>query len=263
MHITIYLCFKQQLNETDVLMDFFERKWKITISEPSWANPQWLPPRWAWALCPSASKTKRGRSRRMWCADQPLWTPGWTSPRICCTCSADGLPAQPPSCGEDPWYVQCEIRTSTQGWCTDSGVTVLAELEFCWLFGGSVSQPAARLSCQFPPVCVCAISNGLYSRLMNLFAFGTVQTGPLTFTPLRPLLLKSIISEIGHHPSDRLQISRNPFFSGPWTTIDVCPEPVLIASEINFCILAHNLPSVFVAMGGAVYHFPTWPCDQV
>ncbi len=81
-----------------------------------------------------------------------------------------------------------------------------------WIMGCFVlfSQPSSfRLS---PLFCHCVIPIGLYSRLANLFAFGTGQTGSLTFTPLRPPLLKSIITEISCRPSDGSQISRKTFF---------------------------------------------------
>lgn len=51
-----------------------------------------------------------------------------------------------------------------------------------------------RMSCL---VVLCAIPIGLYSRLADLFTFGTVQTGSsFTFIPLLgPFLLKSINKE--------------------------------------------------------------------
>lgn len=74
----------------------------VTISGLSWASRPGPPPRWAWAQCPSAGGTRLGRSRRRWSADQPLSTPGWTSPRTCCNLPANRWLAQRPSCGGDP-----------------------------------------------------------------------------------------------------------------------------------------------------------------
>lgn len=75
----------------------------VTISEPGWASLPGPPPRWAGAPCPAAGGTRRGRRRRRWCAGRPRWTPGRTGPHSCCMWSADGPPAGPPSCAEDPW----------------------------------------------------------------------------------------------------------------------------------------------------------------
>lgn len=64
---------------------------------------------------------------------------------------------------------------------------IAKDWSFAFFFVGKGSGkcvPGCPVSVWFP--------HGLYSRLANLFAFGTVQTVPLTFTPLRLCLVKPI-----------------------------------------------------------------------
>lgn len=157
----------------------------FTISALNWASLRWQPPILAWPLCPAARRTRRGTGRKMWCADRPRQRRGWTRPRTCCIWSADDRPAQPPSCEGYPWYHS-----------SDLGLKMIAAIwaPLSYLQGPVSAKLSLRMSYLLVP---CMIPIGLYSRLADLFAFGTVQTGSsLTFTPLqRPFLLKSINKE--------------------------------------------------------------------
>lgn len=144
----------------------------VTISAPGWASLPGPPPRWAGARCPSAGGTRRGRRRRRWCAGRPRWTPGRTGPHSCCMWSAGGPPARPPSCAEDPWWLSLCLRMTRWIWGVWSGLPL------------------------------CESPTGLYSRLVNVFAFRTAQTSSLTFTPLEASPLESIITEISVRLSD-------------------------------------------------------------
>lgn len=132
-----------------------------TISAPGWASLPRPPPRWAWAPCPCVGGTRPGRRQRRWCADRLRWTPRWTNPRICCIWSVGGPPARPPSCGRDPWY---------HGLC-------LRMLHKLW---GVLSHFVPSVQPLLEPHWT------LFKARHFLFAFGTAQTGLLTFTPQGP-----------------------------------------------------------------------------
>lgn len=111
------------------------------------------------------------------------------------------------------------ITTSAWGWCTESGGVLVF---FC------------QLVCSFmqsPLFCHSVIPIGLYSRLANLFTFGTVQTW--TLTPPRPPWLKSIITEISCHPLNRSQISRKTFFS---LINELLVKSIDLGSQFSLCV---------------------------